>query len=74
MNKKKYLVTYTAYRVVEFDDEEMKEYGYEDEINDDMREEYLDNLLEDEYPMPTKPDDCTIEEIDDDGKVIRRVF
>ena len=34
---------------VEFDDEEMREYGYEGEITDAMREEYFGRLLEDEY-------------------------
>lgn len=76
MNKRKYLITYTAYNVVEFDDEEMKKYGYEGEITEEMREEYLDNILVDEYPMPTEPADYKIEEIDgdNDNRVIRRVF
>ena len=55
--KKRYKVEYRIYRVVEFNDDEMREYGYEGEITDEDREEYLNILLEDEYNIGVKYDD-----------------
>lgn len=43
-----YEIEYTFVKIVEFTDEEMREHGYEGEITDDMRREYLYNLLEEE--------------------------
>ena len=34
MNKKTYQITYTIIQVVDIDDDEMREYGYEGEITD----------------------------------------
>lgn len=41
-------IEYTFVKTVEFTDEEMREHGYEGEITNDMRREYVDNLLEEE--------------------------
>ena len=59
--KKTYQITYTKYEIIEIDDKEMIENGYEAPITDSMREEYLENLL-DENHFPY--DDIEIEEID----------
>lgn len=62
--RKTYQVTYTVYKVIEVDDKEMKEYGYEGYITDEMRNEYLQNLIEDEYDLGVPYDDIEIKEID----------
>ena len=41
-------IEYTFVKIVEFTDEEMREHGYEGEITNDMRREYVNNLLEEE--------------------------
>lgn len=41
-------IEYTFVKTVEFTDEEMREHGYEGEITNDMRREYVNNLLEEE--------------------------
>ena len=61
-NKKYYQVTYTIYKVISFDDEEMREYGYEGEITDMDRKDYLNNLIEDEYNIGIPYDDINIQE------------
>ena len=63
MNKRTYQITYTIIQVVDIDDDEMREYGYEGEITDSDREEYLNNLLADEYDIGIKYDDIDIKEI-----------
>jgi len=45
----KHRVTWKRILEVEFDDEEMRKHGYKGEITDDMRKDYFDRLLEDEY-------------------------
>lgn len=61
-NKKYYQVTYTIYQVISFDDEEMREYGYEGEITDMDRKDYLNSLIEDEYNIGIPYDDINIQE------------
>ena len=41
-------IEYTFVKTVEFTDEEMREHGYEGEITRDMKQEYVNNLLEEE--------------------------
>ena len=48
---RKYKVVYTVEQEVEFDDAEMREFGYEGIITNEMREEYLQQLLADEYDI-----------------------
>jgi hypothetical protein len=48
----KYKVIYTIEKEVEFDDEEMREYGIEGEITDEKRAKYLECLIADEYDIP----------------------
>lgn len=59
---KTYQVTYITIKTFNITDMEMYDYGYEGEITDDMREEYLQNLLADEYD-PLEYDDRKIIEI-----------
>ena len=59
---KTYQVTYITIKTFDITDMEMYDYGYESEITDDMREEYLQNLLADEYD-PLEYDDRKIVEI-----------
>ena len=61
-NKKYYQVTYTIYQVISFDDEEMREYGYEGEITDMDRKDYLNSLIEDDYNIGIPYDDINIQE------------
>ena len=44
--KKTYQLKYTKYEVIEVRDEDMILLGYEAPITDEMREEYLNNLIE----------------------------
>ena len=44
--KKTYQLKYTKYEVIEVKDEDMILLGYEAPITDEMREEYLNNLIE----------------------------
>ena len=41
-------VNYLTIKEVEFTDEDMREAGYEGEITDEMREEYLYNLIDED--------------------------
>lgn len=67
---KRYKVEYRIYRTVEFDDDEMKEYGYEGEITEEQRKEYLNILLQNEYNVGINYDEIYIEEdIVDDKNV-----
>ena len=61
-NKKYYQITYTIYQVISFDDEEMRECGYESEITDMDRKDYLNSLIEDEYNIGIPYDDINIQE------------
>jgi len=65
----RYYVTYTIIKLVEFDDDEIREYGYEGEITDDIRKEYLDNLIADEYDLGIPYDDMEVTkmEVDDNA-------
>ena len=44
--KRTYQLKYTKYEVIEVKDEDMILLGYEAPITDEMREEYLNNLIE----------------------------
>ena len=44
--KKTYQLKYTKYEIIEVKDEDMILLGYEAPITDEMREEYLNNLIE----------------------------
>lgn len=60
--KKRYNITYYIYQTVEFDDDEMREYGYEGKITEEQRKEYLNILLQDEYNVGINYDEIYIEE------------
>lgn len=60
-----YCVTYKVIKVFKVSDEEMRRNGYEDAdvITDEMREEYLDSLIE-EYPYNDRvPDEIEVEKM-----------
>jgi hypothetical protein len=68
--KKRYNITYYIYQTIEFDDNEMREYGYEGEITEEQRKEYLNILLQDEYNVGINYNEIYIEEdIVDDKNV-----
>ena len=72
-----YCVTYKIHKVFRVSDEEMRENGYEDTdiITDEMREEYLDSLIE-EYPYDDRvPDEIEVQKMtvskEEEEKVLR---
>ena len=58
-----YCVTYKVVKVFKVNDEEMQRVGYEN-ITDEDREEYLDNLIEEFDLNDISPDDIEIEKMD----------
>lgn len=61
----RYIVTYKILHEYLFTDEDMQNSDYEGEITEDMRKEFLDNLLE-ETSLPFVYDDMEIEKIEGD--------
>ena len=63
--KKTYQLKYTKYEVIEVKDEDMILLGYEAPITDEMREEYLSNLIEEVLSdnLLSPADDMEITEI-----------
>lgn len=47
--KKYYQAVATIVKVIEVDDQDLIETGYEGEITEDMRREYLDDIVADEF-------------------------
>ena len=60
--KKIYQVTYKIYKVVEIDDKDLRNAGYEGAITDKERKEFLENLLDE---VDILCDDIEIDEITD---------
>jgi hypothetical protein len=60
--KKIYQVTYKTYKVVEIDDEDLRNAGYEGTITDEERKEFLENLIDE---IDILCDDMEIDEITD---------
>lgn len=63
-----YSVSFTKVRVFEFTDAEMRDFGYEGYITDEMREEYLNNLITDflnDEDYDTGYDDIEVEKMKD---------
>ena len=67
--KKTYQLKYTKYEVIEVKDEDMILLGYEAPITDEMREEYLNNLIEEVLSnnLLSPADDMEVTEINLEG-------
>ena len=63
--RKVYQLKYTKYQVIEVNDEDMILLGYQAPITDEMREEYLNNLVEEVLSdnLLSPADDMEITEI-----------